>query len=127
MSTIINGKIFRNVEGGDEGIDTPSLKINGQPLSGGTQLYQHKLHFSNDYDVKLITLNSTKITNATLSNGNGTRDSAIAIIYDSGSGGVNMHLWSDGGEWKLKCQDAYYDDFYSISLGTFVSDTVTAL
>ena len=41
MGVKINGAIFRNVSEESEGIDTPSLLVNGQPLSGGTQLYQH--------------------------------------------------------------------------------------
>ena len=52
MSVKINGAIFRNVPGESEGIDTPSLLINGQPISGGsgTQLYKHTVAVAVNYD-----------------------------------------------------------------------------
>jgi hypothetical protein len=49
MAVTINGKIFRNVKSGSEGIDTPSLTINGEPISGGgTQLYKHRVTIEED-------------------------------------------------------------------------------
>lgn len=43
MAVTINGKIYRNVKNGQEGIF-----INGQPVGGGTQLYKHSVTFKMD-------------------------------------------------------------------------------
>ena len=61
MAVTINGKIFRNT-GGSEGIDAPSITINGSPISGGTQLYKHILHDPNsDYNFILVTTYNSPI------------------------------------------------------------------
>ena len=62
MSVKINGAVYRNIPGEAEGIDTPSLTINGAPLSGGTQLYKHSLaNFAGTTPLIVYNLSADKI------------------------------------------------------------------
>ena len=68
MSVKINGAILRNIPSEQEGIDTPSLLINGQPISGGgTQLYKHVTSIEDNYettwDLVFITTSQTSLEN----------------------------------------------------------------
>lgn len=123
MAIIINGKIARNVPNGAEGIDVPSIKVNGSALEAGTKLYKHTILSGTK---KIIYINTKSSAYTGLQAICDDFVNTVAAIYQPdvrislilgckmASGELNVY-WMD----ETAASKAY--------ISTFTSDTVTAL
>ena len=122
MSVKINGAVYRNIPGEAEGIDTPSLKINGAPLSGGTKLYKHSLFIGGNY-IKIISTRAAKCTNAT--DIFDCVDKSMSSCYNCGSSGYVAVPNTDDEEFVLITFNLQVTG--TIAFTEAVTDTVVAL
>ena len=135
---VFNGGEIPNVEDAPSGTIQDALGLNSSgklvkgAVSGGTQLYQHKItaHNNLDYDFYIYSLDSTPFTSINIATF--TQKSIFAKWVD---GSIILSFFADSNDnytekvYVVQSGQAYLTSalFASYVLGTFVSDEVTPL